>query len=246
MNQIEIRIDIPVYQKILHWVDKSQVEISGLGKVVMEDGVFVVKSASLAKQVNTGTHTEMAGPAVAKMMYELRDEPGHLNFWWHSHCDMEVFWSGEDMATIYQIGDQGWCLATVFNHKHEYRAAYYQKGTSFMPNIFVDEMNVTIEERVNYFKEDWNTEYDAKVETKIYPSYTPGASYYNQSGQYVGKPSVLATEEKKSVVVGRVGELEDVKKMLDDVETYEDLTDDDARFLQEEERKKFWWQKGEC
>ena len=99
IDTMRVCIDRPVYQKILHWVDKSTEEISGLGKVVMENGVFVVKSAVLAKQENTPSHTEMNGTAVAKMMYQLKDEPGHLNFWWHSHANMEVFWSGEDTDT---------------------------------------------------------------------------------------------------------------------------------------------------
>lgn len=155
----------------MYWVKKSPIEISGLGKVVMRNGHFHVISAYLLDQENSGSTTDICPNAVAKLMYESREEEGHLNFWWHSHVNMGCFWSGTDTETIRQFGEQGWCLATVFNKKEDCRSAYYQKGDDFMPEIFVDDMDTTSKEAVNPLEIEWETEYKAKCKAKAYPKY---------------------------------------------------------------------------
>ncbi len=78
-----------VYKKIMHWVNKSGFEVSGLGTIEFRDGAAVVTEAFLLKQKNGSTTTEMDPNSVTKLMYEQRTSPGHLNFWWHSHVEGE-------------------------------------------------------------------------------------------------------------------------------------------------------------
>lgn len=170
--------DQEVFDKIMFWVDKSPVEVSGFGRVVIKDGNFTVVSAYLLDQENSGASTDIAPEAMAKLMYESREDEGHLNFWWHSHVNMAVYWSGTDTETIKQIGEQGWCLSTVFNKKDESRSAYYQKGDDFMPEIFMDDLESSTMYITDNKQAEWEEEYTKKCKAKKYL----GANNYNTTG----------------------------------------------------------------
>lgn len=169
VDDINVQIDEEVYAKVMHWIDKASGEVSGLGKIVMEDGIFRVTSAILLKQTNSAMATDLDAAAVGKAMFELKDEPGALNWWWHSHVNMETFWSGTDMDTIHEFGNQGWVLATVLNKKRSMRSCYYQKGTGFIPQILVDDIPTTtvfMAEAETF--EHWDKEFVDKVTEKKY------------------------------------------------------------------------------
>lgn len=168
-GQISVEICAEVYEKVMHWIQKAKGEVSGLGKIEMVNGVFRVTSACLIQQKNTGASTEMTAEAIGKAMFELKDEPGHLNWWWHSHVDFSVFWSGTDMDTIHELGKHGWFLSTVLNKAEDKKTAYYQKGNNFLPQMFVDDVPTSIvymptEDQV----EEWDKEFDDKVEEVTY------------------------------------------------------------------------------
>src|SRR5687768_16700469 len=131
---MRVVIDQEVYQKIMHWVNKSNFEVSGLGNVILEEGgIMRVVDAIMLPQKNGHTHTDIEGEDAAKAMYLLRNAPGDLKFWWHTHVDMDVFWSGTDRDTIRKIGAGGWFLSTVFNKKNQTRSAYYSVDGTVTP-----------------------------------------------------------------------------------------------------------------
>ncbi len=105
----------------MFYVDESDVEISGLGTCSFNDstGIFKVEKIVLCHQENAATTTDLDPKSVAKAMYELRNEPSQLKFWWHSHVNMGVFWSGTDSATMLELAEHGWFMSTVFNKKRE-------------------------------------------------------------------------------------------------------------------------------
>jgi hypothetical protein len=180
-------LDELVYQKIMHWVNKSNYEVSGLGKVVVENGEIRIIDAILLPQRNTGSTTDIEGADVAKAMYLLRDTPGDLRFWWHSHVNMGVFWSGTDMATIKELGQHGWFVHTVFNKRRETRTAI-SMGDPF-PAI-IDDIKLVIERSLPVdLVASWDKEYDDKV-TNIVPKLIPthGSRFPHQvSGQILSK-----------------------------------------------------------
>jgi len=173
-NGLIIQINDLVWQKVFHWIEKSPVEVSGLGKVVFDDktGVFNVIDAYLVEQENGPAETEMKADAIAKLMAETFREPGRLCWWWHSHVNMPAFWSGTDHATIRDLGGAGWVIATVFNKKREYRSAYYQAAPNKMliDNIHTETLQVLSADLVKA----WDDEYDNKVKEK--------KSYYGWQG----------------------------------------------------------------
>jgi len=171
IKNYSINIDNMVYQKIMHWVNKATGEVSGLGKLAIDKntGVITIKSAILLKQENTGSTTDIDAQAVGKAMFELRNEEGHLNFWWHSHVNMDVFWSGTDMDTIKQIGEQGFVVATVFNKKREMLSCLYRKSDELFPETFINEIPTQIVDHISpeTFAE-WDRDFEEKCKVKVY------------------------------------------------------------------------------
>ncbi len=167
-----------VHKKIMYWVNKSNLEVSGLGTLrVEDDGVLRVVSAMLLPQKNGATNTDIEADVVGKAMYELRDADGEMKFWWHSHVNMAVFWSGTDMDTIKKIGNGGWFLSTVFNKKNEMRSAFYQVDGMQTPwgssPLFIDELETKIETNTTDEKE-WEAEYQTNVVEFIRPAHVTG------------------------------------------------------------------------
>ena len=210
--KISVEIDPMVYQKVMHWVNKSDFEVSGLGKIVVdpERNVIKVIDAILLKQENTHSTTDLDAQAICKAMFQLKDTPGDLRWWWHSHVNMGVFWSGTDEATMKELGMGGWFSATVFNQKYEYLSAYIQAE----PIRLID-ADVTTRVTTDLPKdvtEEWDKQYDDNVTEKsfrtIYPSsWEPGAHGVYVSSKTVGgdddeEDNSEADKELEAVICG--------------------------------------------
>ena len=185
-GDLAVQIDAMVYYKIMHWVQKENQEVSGLGMIEVdhETNTLRVVDAILLTQENTGSSTEIDAAAIGKAMHEFRQRaaPGMLKWWWHSHVNMPVFWSGTDVAAMKCLagGDTdtpSWFVATVFNKKAEMLSAYVQ-------NRPIKLVQTELPTAVKFqFKEglvsSWDEEYDSKVDTKTYSGYTgKGATTY--------------------------------------------------------------------
>lgn len=170
----EIYIDKKELAKIQWYVDRCDKEISGLGKLIkQEDGSLFINKIYLLEQECTGTSTDLDEEAVAKLLFEAKDDKGQMLFWWHSHVNMDVFWSGTDMDTIEELGGQGMIVASVFNKKGEIRTAIYKAGEGLAPDLFVDEIDLLVESDLSQEEiKDLEAEYKEKVKTYFY-KYTP-------------------------------------------------------------------------
>jgi len=167
---MEIYMRQEVYNKVMHWVNKADFEVSGFGKVVRHADYLEVTDVYLLKQEGGAAHTEIDSAALAKLMYETREVEGDLRFWWHSHVKMDVFWSGTDTATIRELAANGWILATVFNQNHESRTALgYTAQSAFGDKVSVDD-NLTLHVYSDTNPE-WDVEFDVNVKKKQYATY---------------------------------------------------------------------------
>lgn len=170
---MKIMLSPEVYSEVMYLVNKCDKEISGLGKVkIVGDKVYVVKQYLLEQEV-TGTTTDIDENAVSKLLYEAYKDgglaEGELLWWWHSHVDMGVFWSGTDHATIKEFGKNGRIFATVFNKKREMRSAYYQAGTEQYPQMFIDSIETEIDMRLPDSRtKELEQEFEAKVKSKVW------------------------------------------------------------------------------
>lgn len=169
MEALSILMETQVHAKIMHWVKKAgKFEVSGFGKVIPQNGVLYVVDAILLEQINQTGHTEINSVALAKAMYHLRDTPGHLNFWWHSHGYGHTYFSPTDIATIRQLGGNGFLAATVFNVAGAHHSGFYSSKPFpiFVESIPFERFSLPDELSVI----EWDVSYDANVTNVRHPT----------------------------------------------------------------------------
>jgi len=162
---MKLIIDNKVYEKVMHCVDSSHLEIGGLGLVKIEGDEVYVTEFFLLEQDVTSTTTQLQAAAISKLLYQTRDTTGELLWWWHSHVDMDVFWSSTDMATIREFGEEGRFFATVFNKDREMKSAYFQAGTDKYPELFVDDIETLVQSGLT---EDEIEALDEEIADKVF------------------------------------------------------------------------------
>ena len=183
-----IIFDKEVFRKIQFWVDISPIEISGLGNVVYDKELqaFKVVSAILLPQKNSAATTDIEANDICKALYDMRDAEGELRFWFHSHVNMGVFWSGTDTSTIASIAEGGYVVASVFNKKGEVKSAFSSSDYHFP--LFIDDLPYEIDgdKQIN---EAWKKEYEEKCTQKVF---VPCSTY-------IGNTLVLSKAERKAL-----------------------------------------------
>jgi proteasome lid subunit RPN8/RPN11 len=154
-----------VYAKLNHWVDKAKGEVSGMGEVQVDGDTYVVTDVYLLKQRSTASDTHLSAEALVDLRVEL-DQQGKgqegLKLWWHSHADMNTFWSQTDTETqAMLVSDVDWMLSIVLNKKRSIRACidYRKAGLT----IKADDLPVFVETGGVKEKELLDKEFDAKV-----------------------------------------------------------------------------------
>lgn len=194
---MKVVIDNKAYQKIMFWVHQTKLEISGMGMVKkLADGTMYVYDAFLLEQENTTGDTEINATALAKAEYEKRNEEGTLSYWWHSHHDMNVFWSGTDEAAIKQLGQHGWFLQSVFNKKADQLTCYYQKGDEFFPEVRLDKLAISLTQGLSAEdRAECLSEYQTKCTEKTYAYQTKkGKKKKGKSGNKAGETPTLVED----------------------------------------------------
>jgi hypothetical protein len=124
---MKITIGLEASKKLKNFVDLTPGEISGLGKShKTEDGNIFVDDIILLKQTCSGATTDLDDDAMALAGFKMMEDGESLeewNVWWHSHANMNVFWSTTDDNTIQShIGIQTHLVSIVTNKKEEFKA----------------------------------------------------------------------------------------------------------------------------
>lgn len=179
----KITMSRELYTKIMWWVAKATPsECSGLGKTVIEGDTIKIVDAWMVKQKNSSATTDMDEDAIGQLMYEKRDVPGIMNFWWHSHANMDVFWSGTDRQQIAKIANNGMCVAIVFNNAKKARACI--AVNSPIP-MHIDDVRVVVED--NYLTDQWDKEFDDAIVKRSYHSRGESflSRYYDGYGEHM-------------------------------------------------------------
>lgn len=166
---MELWIDDMVYQEVMHYVNMSEFEVSGLGAVIVDEiddeKVFRVVSCILLDQENTRASSDFSAQAFGKAEYEHHKSktPGTLNWWWHSHATMDAYWSGTDMQNFGDLSENGWFIGTVFNQREEMRSAI-RIGKGVPLPVFVDDITTVIDRS---FPEKLIKSWDKKYEKHV-------------------------------------------------------------------------------
>lgn len=87
-------------KRIMYYAKAAEGEVSGLGTIMKDpSGKYIVDEVYLLEQESSGADTELNPEAISKLMTDMmkdNQDPSKLKFWWHSHANMGVFWSGTD------------------------------------------------------------------------------------------------------------------------------------------------------
>jgi len=128
MEDIEFKIIIPLesYRKIFAYVDLVNTEITGFADCEYneEDKVFKMGEIYLLEQEASGAEVEMSEEKVSEFTLQMVNA-GKTQLprcWWHSHANMNVFFSGTDEEAIKDLKNDTFLLALVVNKERELRA----------------------------------------------------------------------------------------------------------------------------
>ena len=116
---LEVQMQRHVRRKIHGWCKTAKSEVSGVGMVRKEGNKFVIYDVFLLPQRCSSGFTEIDDYAINKLKYDIIKRGGRvedLRFWWHTHYNFGVFWSGTDVATARRLAGEGdWFISTVIN-----------------------------------------------------------------------------------------------------------------------------------
>jgi len=142
-------------------------EISGLGDVIREENVFLIKDVMLFSQEVTPGSTDLENEAISNFMVEAIQaglDPVNLRLWWHSHVNGGCFWSGTDEDTVDRFKND-WFVSIVGNKKGEYMA----RVDIYEPfRVAIDELPIKIfNARNKKLKDQITAEIAKKVKKKV-------------------------------------------------------------------------------
>ena len=192
-SKLRVIISPKAHAKISTWVKECPIECSGVGKALrLADGAFLITEALLLKQEGTSVTTRLDPADIGKAMFETKDSEGELTWWWHSHVDMEAFWSGTDLTTINELSDKGYCLATVFNRAGDMLSAYEQSGHEYFPDVLIDCIPTEIgyvptQEELDSWKKELKDKVKESVATPAYKGFdlpSGGNHYFTNTGYW--------------------------------------------------------------
>lgn len=95
-----------IYQKLMHWVDKSNFEVSWFGVIRYDkkENYFVVDEIFLLEQENSSAETEIKAAALCDLLYDTAKMEGDLRWW--GHClteDVQILMSNGEIVSAKEL-----------------------------------------------------------------------------------------------------------------------------------------------
>ena len=127
---MKIQMTYPAYQKLWYFIRECDQEISGFGKVrdiSPEEGgeqVLEIYDIETFPQEVSGVHATIDDEALALFLTEkvANDEDvSEYRVWWHSHVNMQAFFSGTDTGTIDVSREFPYLISIVGNKRGEFK-----------------------------------------------------------------------------------------------------------------------------
>jgi len=181
-----MKIVIPqlVHEKIMHWINKKDIEVSGFGTVKYDTTTqeFHIINAYLLEQEGGAAHTDIDAASLNKLAFESIHDEGDLRWWWHSHVKMQTFWSGTDTATIKDLGKNGWIVATVFNQMRSNKSAVCYTTESELGSLlhYNDDIPTVIDSNIDpLLMASWDESYATNVKERVWGIHTGARSLYD-------------------------------------------------------------------
>ena len=171
-------------QKLSSYLRQAEGEISGFGIVEEDYGMLLVTDILILPQEAGAGHTDLDMDAQQELLYEMlrrKQDPATVSLWWHSHAEMDTFFSSTDEGTIDNFAELGrdWMLSLVSNHQleHNLRLDFYKPIRTTVEDIELrrlSRINDTFDRRIL-------AEIRAKVREKL-----PPQPFYRPNGEVTG------------------------------------------------------------
>lgn len=117
---------LDVWHQMMGYIEACPVEVNGFGYVTrLDDGNLHVDQVFILEQTATAGSVEVEALALARHMTEMAQQGlngGIMRLQWHSHVDMEAYFSPTDLFNIESYAQTDWALSIVANKRGEYQA----------------------------------------------------------------------------------------------------------------------------
>jgi proteasome lid subunit RPN8/RPN11 len=120
---MKVIFPVKIYQKFRAYIDNSNNEISGLGKISRLNDIITIEDIKIFKQTASPTETTLNKNDLGMFYDEIVQKGESLvdwKLWWHSHALMKAYFSSVDLDTIEDfdndLSENNWMLSIVSNH----------------------------------------------------------------------------------------------------------------------------------
>lgn len=154
IDKFELKMEVEAYKRMREYVDQCPDEIQGFGVVSVDKNLLLVHKIFIIPQEVSSVDTEIDESDMHRLLeYAVENDidPQTIKFWWHSHVNMSVFWSGTD-TTMLNTWQNGWMVSLVTNKRREYKSRldvyspFRQMFELSSPKLFFDEDKAMKEE----------------------------------------------------------------------------------------------------
>ena len=122
---IKVKITKEARLKLRYYTENCPTEISGLGKVRERPGFLEIYDIEIFEQVVSSAHSDLDPDSLAKFLHEkytAGESTKDYKVWWHSHVNMEAYFSSIDDYTINNSSEFPYLISIVTNKRGEIRA----------------------------------------------------------------------------------------------------------------------------
>lgn len=192
--QPTLRVPLVVWQKLMSYVLVCPTEVNGFGLITrVADTIFVLDDVLITDQEATGGGVDVGVDTMTKFITDLTMQGvdiGKLRLQWHSHVDLDAFFSGIDTNNIERYA-KGWVLSIVVNKRGEFDA----RLDVFEPFRFWGPLKVVIDEPPTQQQLNWaKHEVTQHVKTPGFFSKKP-VKVVQPTGERPGvNPTMISTE----------------------------------------------------
>lgn len=118
----KVLIPPETFERLKLYIELCPWEVSGLGIVEQVGNDFLIRDIFITRQWNYSAFTEMYPEDLSRLLIEMVKEgkdPNQVKLWWHSHAEMDVFWSQIDDYTCRNMGQ--YLISVVGNKAGKFR-----------------------------------------------------------------------------------------------------------------------------
>ena len=186
---MEVYINKNDWDKIINYArcssDKWGTEIGGMAVTIQDkDGDWQIKDPVIMKQEVSAALCELDKTELAQYYskMEIKYKKDNMRFcWWHSHAEMQAFWSGTDTNTIDEYSDGDLSFALVVNVKEEYKC----RVSVWKPFEMHEDVELTIVNGDDKYK------VPKKIEREVAEMCTkPERNWYNSGSSWNSKNQI--------------------------------------------------------